>query len=277
MEKLPRLKILPLEDVILHEEFSPERVDRLSKRIVNDSHQKNPVIVARIKGIGKYMVLDGATRTTALTKLGFRDILAQVVDYYNSSITLDTWHHLIPSQGHREFFKEVSGKLGIVCEYTNLQKAQFLLYKRKILSYFLFFDNTCMTIRDESGKPSEEVRKLRELVHKCENLGKISRIHYSELGENLKKGGITYMANIFPSFSKEELIRFAQSKLRLPAGITRHIVPGRVLGFGIETAFLKDRKTPLYEKNKILKEIVDKRIIENGMRFYPESVFIFDD
>ncbi len=277
MQTLPQLKILPLEDIILHEEHSPERVDRLSKRILSDSHLKNPIIVARIKGIGKYMVLDGATRTTALLKLGFRDILAQVVDYYSSSITLDTWHHLIPSKGHREFFQETISQRDLKSEYANLQKAESLLRKRKILCYFLFFDNTCLTIRDESCKPSDEVRKLRELVHDCEKMGKISRIHYSELGESLKKGEVTFMANIFPSFSKEELIRYAQSGLRLPAGITRHIVPGRVLGFGIETSLLKDENIPLYEKNNILKRIYDEKIVENCMRFYSESVFLFDE
>ena len=72
MQALPKLKIIPLNELILHEEFSPDRVKMLLDRIVQDSHLKNPIIAAWIKDIGKYMVLDGATRMTAFLKLGFR-------------------------------------------------------------------------------------------------------------------------------------------------------------------------------------------------------------
>jgi hypothetical protein len=85
------------------------------------------------------------------------------------------------------------------------------------------------------------------------------------------------MANIFPSYSKEELIRFAQSGIRLPAGITRHIVPGRVLGFEMQTSFLRSHKISVHKKNELLQKMLEQKIVQNNMRFYPESVFVFND
>lgn len=273
----PQLKILPMSDLILHEEYSPERVKKLSERIMKDSCLKNPVIVSRIKGIGKYMVLDGATRTTALKYLGFRDIFTQVVNYYDNSITLDTWHHLLPMHGGKKILQNILTEVSAFGEYATLQKAESLLRKRDIISYFLFFDNTCLMIKDERGIPTERLAVLRKLVRYYEKPGGIIRIHYSDLGESLKKNGNIYMAHIFPSYSKHELIRFAQSGLSLPAGITRHIIPGRALGFSIKTSLLKTDKISLHKKNELLQKEYETKLIENRMRFYPEGVFIFND
>jgi hypothetical protein len=276
-EKLPVLKIIPLEDIILHEDHSPERAERLAKRITEDTKLRNPILVSRINKIGKYMVLDGATRTTALKSLGFRDVLTQVVNYYSNDITLDTWHHLIPARGRNGFFEDLTSRYGVIFENASMQKAETLLRKRQIMSYFLFFDNTCLTLRESTGKPSEQVKKLRDVVLGCETLGKIVRIHYTEVGESLRKDSSVFMANIFPSYSKEELIRFAQSGIRLPAGITRHIVPGRVLGFEMQTSFLRSHKISVHKKNELLQKMLEQKIVQNNMRFYPESVFVFND
>jgi len=276
-EKLPVLKIIPLDEIILHEDHSPERAQRLAKRITEDSRLRNPILVARINKIGKYMVLDGATRTTALRSLGFRDVLTQVVNYYSNDITLDTWHHLIPTTKKNGFFDEIAAKCGVVFENATMQKAETMLRKRQIMSYFLFFDNTCLTMREPSGKPSEQIKKLREVVQSCETLGKIVRIHYTEVGDNLRKDGTIFMANIFPSYSKEELVRFAQSDIRLPAGITRHIVPGRVLGFEVQSSFLASHKITVHKKNELLNKMLEQKVAQNQMRFYPESVFVFND
>lgn len=277
MYLMPRLKIVPVDDLILHEEFSPDRVKRLSSRITSDSQLKNPVVTAWIKEIGKYMVLDGATRTTAVKQLGFRDILVQIVDYHGSSITLDTWHHMVPAGKNREFIERVKNEMGIQAEYVNLQKAEYLLRNREIMSYFIFFDNTCMALREESGKLSEQLKKLRTLVFEYDSLGSIVRIHYSDLGESLKQNGNIYMAHIFPSYSKDDLVRFAQSGLRLPAGITRHIVPGRILGFPLKTSFLKTSRISLHKKNEILQKMYEQKLVNSEMRYYPEGVFIFNE
>src|SRR5689334_15744829 len=92
---LPELRILPLADVVPHEQADPRRVARLSRRIAVDRLLKNPVIVTPIPGTARYMVMDGANRTAALHEIGVRDVLAQIVRYDQPGVQLTTWHHLI--------------------------------------------------------------------------------------------------------------------------------------------------------------------------------------
>src|SRR5262245_28888158 len=78
---LPDLRIVPLADIVPHEQADPRRVARLIQRIAADGLLKNPVIVTPIPGTARYMVMDGANRTAALGQIGARDVLAQIVRY----------------------------------------------------------------------------------------------------------------------------------------------------------------------------------------------------
>src|SRR5438067_1458402 len=92
---LPELRILPLSEVVPHEQADPRRVARLSRRIAGDRLLKNPVIVTPIPGSEQYMVMDGANRSAALAQVGARDVLAQIVRYEEPGVELATWNHLI--------------------------------------------------------------------------------------------------------------------------------------------------------------------------------------
>jgi hypothetical protein len=51
----------------------------------------------------RFVVLDDANRVTALTSLGIPHVVAQVVDYEDEELILDTWYHLV-SNLPREIF-----------------------------------------------------------------------------------------------------------------------------------------------------------------------------
>ncbi|HLB65504.1 MAG TPA: ParB N-terminal domain-containing protein, partial [Anaerolineales bacterium] len=72
-----RLRIVPLSRLRLHEDFDPWRARRLEVSLRHQHILKNPVIVVEAGEV--YIVLDGATRVTALTELGLPHILVQVV------------------------------------------------------------------------------------------------------------------------------------------------------------------------------------------------------
>ncbi len=78
---MPDLRLLPAEDMVLHEHADEKRVVRLQTRLRTDGFLKNPPIVAPIPGTEKYVVLDGANRTSAVKRMGLPHILVQVVDY----------------------------------------------------------------------------------------------------------------------------------------------------------------------------------------------------
>src|SRR5262245_8375211 len=91
----PDLQIVPLERCVLHEETDDERVARLEARLGAEGVLRNPPILGRHADLDTLIVLDGATRVTALQALGAPHILAQVVDYDDDAIELHTWSHVL--------------------------------------------------------------------------------------------------------------------------------------------------------------------------------------
>ena len=87
------LRIVSLSDVLLHEQIETRRVEKLSTRLKSDWLLKNPPIVAQFDG--KYIVLDGASRTTALRRMNCRDIVVQIVDYDAPGILLESSYHVL--------------------------------------------------------------------------------------------------------------------------------------------------------------------------------------
>ena len=93
-----RLQIIPTQSALLHEETDFNRVNRLKKYIADQGYLKNPPIVGKMISNNQihYIVLDGATRTTALHELNIPDILVQVVECGAGGITLEAWNHVLP-------------------------------------------------------------------------------------------------------------------------------------------------------------------------------------
>ena len=76
--KIPlSLKVVPLEKVVLHEKTDPRRVEKLAQRLAADGRLSNPPMVVATDG--KYVVLDGATRITALKQMEYPHTVVQVV------------------------------------------------------------------------------------------------------------------------------------------------------------------------------------------------------
>src|SRR5262245_31708300 len=71
-----KLHVAPLTQVAPHEHYHGQRVAVLMARLVAEGKLINPPITARYKD--KYVVLDGATRLTAMRQLGYPYIVVQV-------------------------------------------------------------------------------------------------------------------------------------------------------------------------------------------------------
>ena len=89
-----QLRFVPLDRLLLHEEDDPYRVKRLILSLQREGRLRNPPIVA--ENGGNYIVLDGATRTTALREMGLRDVVVQIVDY--GAETVDTIAEALTSE-----------------------------------------------------------------------------------------------------------------------------------------------------------------------------------
>src|SRR5262245_1706048 len=94
--RLPDLRFVPTEAVIPHEQYDIHRLEPLVRAFREEKVLRNPPIVADLPGSqGRFMVLDGANRSTAAREAGLPHLVVQVAHYDAPWVLLATWHHAL--------------------------------------------------------------------------------------------------------------------------------------------------------------------------------------
>lgn len=255
-KNLPNLKVVSLSKLVLHEFVDPGRVKRLSNKIKKDNIFTNPPLVAPIGQTGKFVVLDGANRTTVFKKLGFKDIVVQIVAYNKSGLELKTWNHLVSGIAAKDFFQQVKK----VVSKSMIKK--FKLRGNKII---------CRPIKKKNFfKQIEALNKMVDLYNKH------YKFHRLDNASNFSANGQDKTLIIFPKFTPQDIILVAEKNLKVPSGITRHLISGRALRIDLPMSILKQNKSLVW-KNEQLKKLIKQRFEENKIRHYQEPIFIFND
>ncbi len=160
----PDLRIIPLNLLVEHEFSDKQRTLPLAKRLEAEGLLKNPPIVTPIgDGDRRFVVLDGANRTTALTSLGYPHVLAQVVRYEEPIITLTTWHHLISGLDPETFTNNLSNVPGVDFFPLDLLHARAGLARRECLIYIVRVDGQVFVARPKT--PGLNVHEQNKLLN----------------------------------------------------------------------------------------------------------------
>ncbi len=273
-----QLKFVPASSVALHEETDPTRVARIRQALDLDGVLRNPPVV------GGSTVLDGATRTTALRELGVRHLLVQEVPYGGAdSVELHSWYHVVPPAAARKVLEAVAtGKhTDFIAETTSLSEATAELNRfsggepSRACAALAVSATDAILLRPSSAAVSTP-KILRELVQSYGGSHEIYRIVHEDLVSTVKRAVQSPLIVMFPRFTPEQIEKSAHNADLLPAGITRHIIPGRALNLNVSLHRLLS-STPIEEKNEWLREVIEKKVLEKKVRFYHEPVFVFDD
>jgi hypothetical protein len=267
------LRIVSLSDVLLHEQIETRRVNRLITRLKSDWLLKNPPIVAQLDG--KYIVLDGATRTTALRRMDCRDIVVQIVDYDAPDILLESWNHLLLDLPTRQLFAALDKIPGLQVQATSLEDAEKTLRARESIGAILLADGRGFCLCGGDSLPAQ-AELLNRVVAAYEGRGEMFRVAHTDVERLLVEHGRLSALVVFPHYHPDEIRRLAANGGKLPMGITRHIIPGRALRINIPLGLLV-RDESLEAKNAWLDEWMGKRMAEHHVRYYQEPVFLFDE
>ncbi|MCK4404428.1 MAG: hypothetical protein KAW02_04990 [candidate division Zixibacteria bacterium] len=285
-KNLFELRFVHSEDLVFHETCDFKRTQKLAEEIKRDGHLKNPVLVGSIRtengeklnhGRGeKLLVLDGVNRVSALKLLNIPDVLIQMVDYEDKRVKLSSWNHLIFGAQKEEIIKKIKDlNLEVsVCPFNWRKEA---LNHQKTISYFLFRDMNGFVVNNGSVTPEEKVKGLYQLISIYNSRSEICYLdsdnHLLSIFEHFKNSSAI---NLIPRFDKKEILGLAQKGILLPFGVTRFIVPHRILGLEVSCSVLS-AQTPLSEKNLFLKELLTYRIKTKKAKFYQESVTLFNE
>lgn len=275
----PDLRIIPLNLLVEHEFNDVQRTAPLAQRLEAEGVLKNPPIVAPIgDGDPRFVVLDGANRTTALNSLGYPHILAQVVKYEEPIVTLTTWHHLITEIGQDEFIQALSTVEGIDLFPIDYLHARAALARRECLMYVMVTDGKVYVARPKLPGlfVQEQNRLLNALVDTYKERGKLHRAMTESIEEAQKLYPDLTALVVFPKYDPYEVLALARDGELLPTGLTRHLIQGRVLRVNYPLSELKSNE-PLEVKNARLQDWLRRKMASKEVRFYGEMTFLFDE
>ena len=271
-----QLRFVPLDHLLLHEEDDPYRVKRLETILEREGKLRNPPLVAAHND--RYIVLDGATRTTALRNMGYRDALVQIVDYGSEAVQVGTWHHVVVGLSHNHLLATLADVDGVTLQPVDGDTACRMLGARQIAAAIMMRNGQWFAalIDDAQADDNRRADLLCRLV--AEYRGKAEVHRTIELDIPMLAQEYTDLTAVitFPIFTPDEISQIAIAGSKVPMGITRHVVVGRALGIDVPLGMLNDAQS-LETKNEWLAEQIRERLNANKVRLYQEPVFVFDE
>ncbi len=268
--RLPDLRIVPSAALLLHEEYDPDRVARLVTLLGTEGILRNPPVVAALDG-GMHVVLDGANRVTALQQSGVPDQLVQVVEYDDPAVALDVWAHLLQDDGLLVAGHGSSSHawqpMTVEAVHTGLEQGTLAC--------------GIVDAAGARGLPSDggltgQVRAMRDVVAGYKGRTLIYRVQTADIGTLEREYGRAGALVLFPRLGKPDIRAIARLPVKLPSGISRHIVPHRALRVNLDLALLKSAD-PMVIKQARLDEVIRARLLEHRVRHYPEATVLYDE
>ncbi|MBI4673107.1 MAG: hypothetical protein HY741_15740 [Chloroflexi bacterium] len=272
------LRIVPLHRVLLHEGHDPHGVARMVMALEHDGMLRHPPIVTQLDTDPDeplYVVLDGATRTTALRKMGSRDILVQVVDYASPHVSLSAWNHLLQGIAPEDLLAQIHNVPGAHVVETDTHHADAALAVRQLLCYFILRDHSVWGVRAD-GDLAAQTEVLNQVVNVYRGHAELFRVVTTQLDLLLHEYPEMMALVVFPRYSPAEVLHLALSNAKVPMGITRHLIGGRVLNVTVALETLMSDE-PLAQKNACLQDWLRQKVHARKVRFYGEPLFVIEE
>lgn len=268
------LELVPIEQVTPHEQIDDKRVKRLMGRLEDDGLLVNPPITTFWKG--RYVILDGATRFTSFSRLGYQHIIVQVVDAQKTGFQLHTWYHAVShkQESWNDLFEQLDIINGLRLIPLSGRAIRPALQDRRTLCYFVNRDGQKFLAQTVEGADKLTVMNL--LVNTYLAWGNVERTLLTDLPRLKAQFPSIQAVAIFPQFSPEEVFDAATAGDYLPAGLTRFVIPGRILRLNAELSRLK-KDEPLSEKLAWFNEFLAEKLKRSRLRYYQEPVILLDE
>lgn len=252
MSLVPALRVVPIDSVRRHEEVDPLRVAELRDRIATERIQMNPVIC--MEADERFVVLDGASRTEAVRSLGLSHIVVQPVD--PATVTLETWHHVIRDCPPQQVVERIRAVPSI------------LLSEEEGKPQVTTVDGERFSVLGMDMSPNTT---LNALVDSYIGQWLTSRIIDPHPGTVTTRFPDWSVIVEFPAVRVEDVVKAALGADLLPAGVTRFLVPERVLRLSAPIELLESGD------QEALDRLIDERSAGGRVRRYEETVVILDD
>ena len=278
--RLPDLRFVPTETVYPHEYHDLQRTQPLVARLRETGTLKNPPIVTQV-GDGmrvepRYVVLDGANRSTAARAAGWPHLLVQVVRYEEPAVELHTWFHALTADAREVLEHGLASIAGLEFRHEERTHARAMLARREALACVVLNDGDVIVAH--GGQTLRERNELlNSLVHLYQDRVPYTRVTSDSLTQARREHPEVQALVIFPRFDPAEVIDLASGGEYLPAGITRHLIRGRALRVNLPVQLCEDANMTLDEKNAWLERWTAERLLQREVRVYQEPTVLYDE
>ncbi len=271
----PVVRIVDASLLVLHEDADRARVRRLVEAFRRDGVLRNPPVVSALPSGAddRLIVLDGANRVTALREIGSPHIAVHIVDYAAPEISVSTWTHYIVGEGP-SLRERVVDDPRIPAAPVRGQDEAMRRLRHGACVAALIDERGALLVGPDLDVPAH-ARGLRELVASYGEASPRYRVAEGDLETLSAEYGRGTLV-VFRPFGKDDLLQFVTRREVLPAGITRHVIPGRVLHLNVPLPWLHGAE-PLSAKQTRLDEFVEERWRAHAVRYYAESIYLFDE
>ena len=267
------LEVVPVERVTPHEQIDNKRVDRLMESLKMDGRLVNPPVATYWNDM--YVILDGATRYTALQRLGYPHVILQVIDAHRDDFTLHTWYHAISSpRPGRELLADLAQIPELHLAPLAVDQIQHAFARPETLCYFL--DRTGEATLALAAPGSDRLHVMNELVARYTRWGSVERTLLTDLSRLLSQFPQMTAVAIFPQFTPETVFTAATEGNFLPAGLTRFVIPGRILRLNADLERLKQPES-LAAKRAWFNQWLADKLARSRLRYYQEPVILLDE
>ncbi len=277
--RLPDLRIVPSALLVPHEREDESRAGRLSERLRGSGILKNPPVVTEARDAEHgscLVVLDGANRVSAARASELPHFLVQVVRYDDPAIELSTWHHVLSGFPYDRLERDLAMMAGLILRREELSHARALLARREAIAYVVSNEEGALTLLGDR-RLNERSALLNAVVDLYRDRVAFHRVMRDSMAEARARFPEATALVVFPRFEPDEILEIATSGARLPAGITRHVIPWRALRVNVPLDVLADPNRSLEEKNQWLEGWIAERTAQKNIRFYEESTVLFDE
>ncbi|PFD95628.1 hypothetical protein COE15_01180 [Bacillus cereus] len=249
---LSELRVVPTDQVFLHEEYEIERLYKLSHKIKSEQKLKNPPIALQLDN-NKYLILDGAHRTLSLRKLNCKRMVVQVVTA--EYLSINAWaHHILNGKKLIEELK-VNQKICLSDERQNDIPMATLYYEGKE-QYLYIVPEHQLTLENK-------VNVWKEVVNSYTNKYEFNRIMSNQ---TIQDAGLVFNYTTLDLYQIKQIV---DSNLLLPAGVTKFTLNcGRILNLNIPLSFLIREDFVQEDWEELLE------LWESSIRLYTDPVLL---
>lgn len=265
------VRVIATADLVPHEAHDEKRVAALVSRLEHEDILRNPPIVTPVDD--RFVLLDGATRSEALRRIGFEHMVVQVIET-DEVLELDTWSHVLRNSSFDRIVDAVGRAEGLSTEPTSSSSALDLMLEQGGVCAVIDPDGRAVVVHSEPGM--NRFVAADTATNAYNTVADIARTLQRDPGAALAEFPDMAAIAVYPHFSVEQVLLAARSGHLLPAGVTRFIVPGRVLHLDVDLEWLAEDR-PIEEKNREMHEKLQTRHMNGEIRYYREPVYLLDE